>query len=410
MERVVITGMGTVNPLGLTVEESWKNVIEGISGVGPITLFDPAPLNVHFAAEVKGFEPDRYMDPKEARRRDRFEQLGIAAAKEALESSGLQVTEANADRIGVLVSSAIGGIKSLQDAVITNYTEGPRRVSPFLIPMLMPNGAAGMIAIDYRIKGPCFSVASACASGADGIGTALLMLRGGMIDAALAGATEMTICATGVAAFDRVGAMSRRNEDYSMTPQPFDKNRDGLVMGEGAAVLVLETESHAKARGANILAELAGYGATADAFHVTAPHENGAGGSAAMRMALASARASVDELGYINAHGTGTPLNDQSETRAIKAAFGEKAFEIPVSSTKSMTGHMMGATGALEVIFCVKAVREGILPPTIHYETPDPECDLDYVPNEAREKKISLAISNSFGFGGHNAVLAIRRY
>ncbi len=410
MERVVITGMGTVNPLGLTVEESWKNAIEGISGVGPITLFDPAPLNVHFAAEVKGFEPDRYMDPKEARRRDRFEQLGIAAAKEALESSGLQVTEANADRIGVLVSSAIGGIKSLQDAVITNYTEGPRRVSPFLIPMLMPNGAAGMIAIDYRIKGPCFSVASACASGADGIGTALLMLRGGMIDAALAGATEMTICATGVAAFDRVGAMSRRNEDYSMTPQPFDKNRDGLVMGEGAAVLVLETESHAKARGANILAELAGYGATADAFHVTAPHENGAGGSAAMRMALASARASVDELGYINAHGTGTPLNDQSETRAIKAAFGEKAFEIPVSSTKSMTGHMMGATGALEVIFCVKAVREGILPPTIHYETPDPECDLDYVPNEAREKKISLAISNSFGFGGHNAVLAIRRY
>ncbi|HSL30586.1 MAG TPA: beta-ketoacyl-ACP synthase II [Anaerolineales bacterium] len=410
MERVVITGMGTVNPLGLTVEESWKNAIEGISGVGPITLFDPAPLNVHFAAEVKGFEPDRYMDPKEARRRDRFEQLGIAAAKEALESSGLEVTEANADRIGVLVSSAIGGIKSLQDAVITNHTEGPRRVSPFLIPMLMPNGAAGMIAIDYRIKGPCFSVASACASGADGIGTALLMLRGGMIDAALAGAAEMTICATGVAAFDRVGAMSRRNEDYSMTPQPFDKNRDGLVMGEGAAVLVLETESHAKARGANILAELAGYGATADAFHVTAPHENGAGGSAAMRMALASARAPVNELGYINAHGTGTPLNDQSETRAIKAAFGERAYEIPISSTKSMTGHMMGATGALEVIFCVKAVREGILPPTIHYETPDPECDLDYIPNEAREKKINLAISNAFGFGGHNAVLAIRKY
>ena len=410
MERVVITGMGTVNPLGLTVEESWKNAIEGVSGVGPITLFDPAALNVHFAAEVKNFEPDRYMDPKEARRRDRFEQLGVAAAREALERSGLEVTEANADRIGVLVSSAIGGIKSLQDAVITNHTEGPRRVSPFLIPMLMPNGAAGMIAIDYQIKGPCFSVASACASGADGIGTALLMLRGGMIDAALAGATEMTICATGVAAFDRVGAMSRRNEDYSMTPQPFDKNRDGLVMGEGAAVLVLETESHAKARGANILAELAGYGATADAFHVTAPHENGAGGSAAMRMALASARAPVDELGYINAHGTGTPLNDQSETRAIKAAFGEKAYQIPVSSTKSMTGHMMGATGALEVIFCVKAVREGILPPTIHYETPDPECDLDYIPNEAREKKIDLAISNAFGFGGHNAVLAIRRF
>ncbi len=410
MERVVITGMGTVNPLGLTVEESWRNAVNGVSGVGPITLFDSSALNVHFAAEVKGFEPDRYMDSKEARRRDRFEQLGVAAAKDALASSGLEITEANSGRTGVLVSSAIGGIKSLQDAVITNYTEGPRRVSPFLIPMLMPNGAAGMIAIDHQIKGPCFSVASACASGADGIGTAVLMLKACMIDAALAVGAETTVCTTGVAAFDRVGAMSRRNEDYSMTPQPFDRNRDGLVMGEGAAVLVLETESHAKARGANILAELAGYGATADAFHVTAPQENGEGGSAAMRMALASAKATVDDLGYINAHGTGTSLNDQSETRAIKAAFGEKAYEIPISSTKSMTGHMMGATGALEAIFCVQAVREGVLPPTIHYETPDPECDLDCVPNQARERKINLAISNAFGFGGHNAVLAIRKY
>jgi 3-oxoacyl-[acyl-carrier-protein] synthase II len=410
MERVVITGMGTLNPLGLTVEESWKNVINGVSGVGPITLFDSSPLNVHFAAEVKYFEPAKYMDAKEARRRDRYEQLGAAAAKDALASSGLEITDANAGRIGVLVASAVGGITSLQDAVITNYTEGPRRVSPFLIPMLMPNGAAGMIAIDNQIKGPCFSVASACASGSDAIGTAFLMLKAGMIDAALAGAAEVTVCSTGVAAFDRVGAMSRRNEDYSMAPQPFDKNRDGLVMGEGAAVLVLERESHAKARGANILAELAGYGATADAFHVTAPHEKGEGGSAAMRMALDSAQANVDELGYINAHGTGTQLNDQSETRAVKAAFGEKAYEIPISSTKSMTGHMMGATGALEAIFCVKVLREGILPPTIHYETPDPECDLDYIPNKAREKKVDLTLTNAFGFGGHNAVLAIRKY
>src|SRR5215216_6603109 len=410
MDRVVITGMGTVNPLGLAVEESWKNVVNGVSGVGPITLFDPSSLNVHFAAEVKNFVPENYMDSKEARRRDRFEQLGAAAAKDALASSGLEITETNAGRVGVLVSSAIGGIKSLQDAVITNYTEGPRRVSPFLIPMLMPNGAAGMIAIDLQIKGPCFSVASACASGADGIGTAMLMLKAGMIDAALAGAAESTVCSVGVAAFDRVGAMSRRNDDYSMAPQPFDKNRDGLVMGEGAAVLVLETESHAKRRGANILAELAGYGATADAYHVTAPHENGEGGAAAMRMALESAGATVDDLGYINAHGTGTSLNDQSETRAIKAAFGEKAYQIPVSSTKSMTGHMMGATGALEAIFCTKVVREGILPPTIHYETPDPECDLDYIPNKAREKNVDLVISNAFGFGGHNAVLAIRKY
>lgn len=410
MERVVITGMGTVNSLGLNVQESWTSAINGVSGVAPITLFDASPLGVHIAAEVKNFEPGKYMDPREARRRDRYEQLGTAAANEAVAHSGLEVTEANAGRIGVLVSSAIGGIGSLQDAVLTNYKEGPRRVTPFLIPMLMPNGAAGMIAIDHQIKGPCFSVASACASGADGIGTALMMLRTGMIDAALAGAAESTICSVAVAAFDRVGAMSRRNDDFSMTPQPFDKNRDGLVMGEGAAVLVLERESHAKARGANILAELAGYGATADAFHVTAPHEKGEGGAAAMRMALDSAHATVDDLGYINAHGTGTSLNDQSETRAVKAAFGEKAYSVPISSTKSMTGHMMGATGALEAIFCVQAVREGILPPTIHYETPDPECDLDYIPNQAREKKINLAISNAFGFGGHNAVLAIRKY
>jgi beta-ketoacyl-acyl-carrier-protein synthase II len=410
MDKVVITGMGTVNPLGLTVEESWKNAVDGVSGVGPITLFDSSSLNVHFAAEVKDFDPSQYMDAKEARRRDRFEQLGTAAAKDAIENAGLEITEANSGRIGVLVSSAIGGIKSLSDAVITNFTEGPRRVSPFLIPMLMPNGAAGMIAIDHHITGPCFSVASACASGIDGIGTAFLMLKAGMIDAAIAGGAEMTICSVGVAAFDRVGAMSRRNDDYSMTPQPFDKNRDGLVMGEGAGVLVLELETHAKARGANILAELAGYGATADAYHVTAPHEHGAGGAAAMKMALESAQANVDELGYINAHGTGTSLNDQSETRAVKAAFGDAAYKIPISSTKSMTGHMMGATGALEVIFCTQAIREGVLPPTIHYETPDPECDLDYIPNQAREKSISLAISNAFGFGGHNAVAAVRKY
>lgn len=409
-DRIVITGMGTVNPLGLNVKESWENVIAGKSGVGAITLFDSSSLQVHIAAEVKGFQPEQYMDAKEARRRDRFEQFAIASAKEALASSGLEITEANAGRIGVIISSAIGGLHSLQEATLTNYKEGPRKVSPFLIPMLMANGGAGMTAIEFGIKGPCFSVASACASGADGIGTALMMLRTGMIDAALAGAAETTITSTGVAAFDRVGAMSRRNNDYSMTPQPFDKNRDGLVMGEGGAVLVLERESDAKARGANILAELAGYGATADAFHVTAPHEKGEGGAAAIRMALTSAKANDDEVGYINAHGTATPLNDQAETRAIKAAFGERAYRIPTSSTKSMTGHMMGATGALEIIFCVQAIREGVLPPTIHYETPDPECDLDYIPNEAREAQVSLALSNAFGFGGHNAVLAVRKY
>jgi len=409
-DRIVITGMGTVNPLGLSVMETWGNLIAGNSGVGPITSFDSSALQVHIAAEVKGFKPENFMDAKEARRRDRFEQFAIAAAKQALLQSGMEITEKNAGRIGVIISSAIGGLQSLQEAILTNFTEGPRRVSPFMIPMLMANGGAGMAAIEFGIKGPCFSVASACASGSDGIGMALMMLRTGMIDAALAGAAEATITSTGVAAFDRVGAMSRRNDNYSMTPQPFDKNRDGLVMGEGAAVLVLERETDAKTRGANILAELAGYGATADAFHVTAPHEHGAGGAAAMLMALSSAKGNVEDLGYINAHGTGTLLNDQAETRAMKAAFGALAYKLPISSTKSMTGHMMGATGALEAIFCVQVIREGILPPTIHYETPDPECDLDYITNKAREAKISLAISNAFGFGGHNAVLALRKY
>ncbi|MGA7194830.1 MAG: beta-ketoacyl-ACP synthase II [Anaerolineales bacterium] len=410
MERIVITGMGTVNPLGMSVAETWKNLTEGVSGVGPIMQFDHSNLMVHIACEVKNFEPEKYMDSKEARRRDRFEQFASVAADQAIADAGLTVTESNAPRIGIIVSSAIGGLKSIADAVLTNDKEGPRRVSPFLIPMLMANGAAGLIAIDHGIKGPCFSVASACASGADGIGTAFMMLKSGMVDVALAGASEAVVTSVGVAAFDRVGAMSRHNDDYSMTPAPFDKNRDGLVMGEGAAVIVLESESHAKARGARIYAELAGYGATADAFHVTAPHEKGEGGAAAIRQALNSAKANLEDVGYISAHGTGTQLNDQSETRAVKGAFGELAYKVPISSTKSMTGHMMGATGALEAIICVQAIRDGILPPTIHYQTPDPECDLDIIPNKAREKKIDLAISNAFGFGGHNAVLAVRRY
>lgn len=410
MERVVITGMGTISSVGGNVRESWANISAGESGVRPITLFDPSNLQVRIACEVKDFDPTRYMDAKEARRRDRYEQLATVAADEALADSGLLVNEANAERIGIVVSSAIGGLTSIQDSVMIIANQGPRRVSPFLIPMLMANGAAGLIGIDHGIKGPSMSVASACASGADSIGLATMMIRSNMVDVALAGASEATITMVGFAAFDRVGAMSHRNEDYSMTPAPFDKNRDGLVMGEGAAVIVLESEDHARRRGARIYAELAGYGSTADAFHVTAPHENGEGGTAAIRLALENAHANPEDVGYINAHGTATQLNDFSETRAIFGAFGPLAREIPVSSTKSMTGHMMGATGALEVLFCVQAIREGILPPTIHYQTPDPDCDLDVIPNTAREARIDLAISNAFGFGGHNAVLAIRRY
>jgi 3-oxoacyl-(acyl-carrier-protein) synthase len=276
--------------------------------------------------------------------------------------------------------------------------------------MLMSNGSAGMIAIDYGFQGPCFSVSSACASGADGIGSAWTLLRSGQVDIAVTGGAESTITPIGVAAFDRLGAMSRRNDDYSMTPQPFDKNRDGLVMGEGAAILVLERESHAKARGAEILAELAGYAATADAFHITAPSEDGAGGARAIRHAIESAGINIEDVDYINAHGTATELNDLSETLAIKQAFGDCAYSLAISSTKSMTGHMMGATGALETLFCVRAVQENIVPPTIHYETPDPDCDLDYIPNHARSMQVNAAISNAFGFGGHNAVLVVRKY
>lgn len=409
-ERVVITGMGTVNPIGLSVAETWKNALQGVSGVGPITLFDVSETQVRIACEVKNFNPSDYMPNKEVRRRDRFEQLATAAAREAIEQACLEGQELDLGRVGVVISSAIGGIASLEEAIKLQSKEGGRRLSPFTIPMLMSNGASGLIAIDYGFRGPSFSVASACASGADGIGMAWMMLRAGQIDVAVAGASESTITATGINSFDRVGALSRRNDDYSSTPQPFDLYRDGLVMGEGSAVLILERESHARARGVPILAELAGYAATADAYHVTAPAEDGAGGAQAMLQALKSSGLTVREVDYINAHGTATPLNDISETRAIKAAFGHLAYNIPVSSTKSMTGHMMGATGALEAVFCVLAVRENILPPTIHYQNPDPECDLDYVPNEPRQLPVQVAISNSFGFGGHNAVVVVREY
>jgi beta-ketoacyl-acyl-carrier-protein synthase II len=409
-EKVVITGMGTVNPLGLSVSDSWESAIKGISGVGPITQFDPRDSLVKIACEVKNFNPEDYMPAKEARRRDRFEQLATAAAREAIEQAGLEVDESQAGRVGVMISSAIGGLGSWQTAVETVDHEGPRRVSPFAIPMLMSNGAAGLIAIDYGFKGPSFSVASACASGADGIGIAWNLLRSGFIDIAVAGGSDATITSVGVACFDRLGAMSRREGENLMIPQPFDLNRDGLVMGEGAAILVLELESHARERGAEILAELAAYAATADAYHITAPAEDGEGGARAMRLALEVAALDPEDLDYINAHGTATQLNDLSETRAIKSAFGELAYRIPVSSTKSMTGHMMGSTGALEAIFCVQALREDVIPPTINYQTPDPECDLDYVPNEARHQQLQTALSNSFGFGGHNAVLLFKEY
>ncbi|MDD5467107.1 MAG: beta-ketoacyl-ACP synthase II [Anaerolineales bacterium] len=415
-ERVVITGMGAVSPLGLTVERTWDRLVNGVSGVGPITLFDPSDYPVQIACEVKDFVPEEHMPARDARRRDRFEQFASVASTEALAQAGLEGYPGDPRRIGVIVSSAIGGIHTIQESTYQLRDEGPRRLSPFAIPMMMANGAAGLIAIDHEFQGPCFSVSSACASGADGIGVAWCLLRAGVIDVAVSGASEATITQIGIGAFDRLGAMSRRTlQDLRLSPsagapKPFDKERDGLVMGEGAAILILETESHARQRGAEILAELAGYAATADAFHITAPSEDGAGSAQAMSQALRAAGIPPDQIDYINAHGTATPLNDLSETRAIKTSLGQIAYNIPVSSTKSMTGHMMGATGALEAIFCVQAIHHGVIPPTINYHTPDPECDLDYVPNQARQKRVRVAMSNAFGFGGHNAVLVLREY
>lgn len=408
--RVVVTGMGTVNPLGLTVAESWERAIRGESGVRPITLFDPTDLNVRIAAEVKGFDPTAYMDVKEARRRDRFQQLSVPAVQQAMAESGLVVDPDRADRVGVILSSAVGGMNSIATAFDTVAASGPRRISPFLIPMMMSNGAAGMASMDIGAMGPSFSIASACASSNEAIGIAWLMLRAGMLDAVVAGGAEATVSRVGIAAFDRTGALSQRNEDHHLTPAPFDRNRDGLVMGEGAAALILETESHARERGAEILAEVAGYGASADAFHVTAPRDDGRGGALAITLALRTAGAGPGDVDYINAHGTGTVLNDLSETRAIKVAMGEHAYRVPVSSTKSMTGHMMGATSALEAVFCIQAIREGVVPPTAHLHTPDPDCDLDYVPLTARKLQVRLALSNAFGFGGHNSVVAFRKY
>lgn len=409
-EKIVITGMGTVNPLGLSVDETWRSVIEGTSGIGPLTLFDAQDYLVHLAGEVKDFDPTEYMDEKEARRRDRYQQFASAAALEAIQQANLEIDEGHAGRVGVIVSSAIGGLISISHNIEILGDQGPRRVSPFVIPQLMANGAAGLIAIDHHFQGPSFSVASACASGADAIGIAKMLISSGLIDVAITGGSDATITEIGVAAFDRLGAVSRRSLEDGKPPQPFDLNRDGFVISEGAAILVLEREGWAKNRGADILGELAGYGSTADAYHITAPSENGIGGSKAIRIALEDAQLNIDEIGYINAHGTATQLNDVSETKAIKAAFGEWAYQIPVSSTKSMTGHMMGATGALEVIFCTQAIKQQILPPTINYITPDPDCDLDYIPNEARASKIKSAASNAFGFGGHNAVLVVKEY
>jgi 3-oxoacyl-[acyl-carrier-protein] synthase II len=381
--------------------------LAGKSGLGPFTLL---PKGEHVAGglcEVKNFDPNELIGRRDARRRDRYQQLATVAANEAMRHSGLEITDANRERIGITMGTGVGGIQTLVEQEHVVIEKGLRRVSPFAITMIMPNGAAGMLAIDYGIHGPTPTITTACAAGCDAIGYAFRAVQSGVIDAVLTGGSESIISDVAIGGFEQAGATSAKTVD---APQPFDKNRDGLVVGEGCGMLVIESLEHARARGADILAELVGYGQTTDAYHITAPSEGGAGAARAIRIAMADAQVNPAEVNYISAHGTATPLNDASETAAIKTALGEHAYNVGISSTKSMTGHIMGATGAIESVFCTLAIRDQVMPPTINYETPDPDCDLDYIPNQSREARVRVCVNNAFGFGGHNAVLVIKEF
>lgn len=405
--RVVVTGVGLITPLGHNVPDTWAAVLRGRSGLGPITLVDNPHHTIGGLCEVKEFDPAAYMDRKDARRRDRYQQLATVAANEAMRQSGLSITDENRERVGITMGTGIGGMRTIieQEAVLRDG--GLRRLNPFGITMIMPNGAAGMLAIDYGINGPTTTVTTACAAGNDAVGHAFRAIRYGELDAILTGGTECIMTSIAIGGFERAGATSTKSSE---APQPFDANRDGLVIGEGAGVLVLESLEHARGRGATILAEIIGYGQTTDAFHITAPPDDGSGAARAIRKALADAGLRPEDVDYVSAHGTATPLNDAAETKAIKSALGEHAYNTAVSSTKSMTGHIMGATGAIESVFCTLAIRDQMLPPTINYTTPDPACDLDYVPNSARPGRVRVCLNNAFGFGGHNAVLVIREF
>jgi 3-oxoacyl-[acyl-carrier-protein] synthase II len=409
-KRVVVTGMGCISPVGNNVKETWESILAGKSGAGMITHFDASRHKTRFAAEVKGFDSVVLFGQREARKMDRFTQFATAVAMQALEQSGLKIDESNRDRVGVMIGTGIGGIGSLLEQVEVMRERGPDRVSPFLVPMMISDSAAGMLAIRFGARGPNMALATACASGNNAIGEALEIIRRGAADAMMAGGSEAALVPVAMAGMNVMTALSTRNDDPQTASRPFDKDRDGFLMGEGAGMLILESLEHAQARGANILCELSGYGATDDAHHISAPAENGAGAAIAMKLALENANLDLGDVGYINAHGTSTPLNDKSETAAIKTVFGEQAYNIPISSTKSMTGHLLGASGALEAVFCILAIREEILPATINYHTPDPECDLDYVPNRPRKASPKHVMSNSFGFGGHNATLIFSRF
>ena len=406
--RVVVTGIGLVSPVGLTREESWANLLAGKSGIDHISSFDAEELETTIAGEVDGFEPTAYVSRKEARHMDRFVQFAVAASLEAVEHAGVKINSDNAERVAVIISSGIGGIITLSEQIGVLSTRGASRVNPFLVPMMLPDMASGRVSMLLGAKGPNFAPVSACSSGADALGVAYQLVGNGTVDFALAGGAEASLCPIGVAGFNACKALSRRNDEPQKASRPFDADRDGFVIGEGGAVLMLESVDSAEGRGVTPIAEMVGYAATADAYHVTQPAPDGEGGARAMVLALQDAGLRPGDIDYVNAHGTSTRLNDTNETTAMKTVFGPHAYKVPISSTKSMTGHLLGASGSLEAAIAVMAIESGAMPPTINLEVPDPDCDLDYTPHVSRRGKIKTAMSNSFGFGGHNSSLVFQ--
>jgi len=408
--RVVVTGLGLVAPVGLDVASGWENVVAGKSGIQKITHFDIEPFSVHFGGPIYGFDVEQYMSKKESRKMDAFIHYGIAAGVQAIKDSGIEISEDNAKRIGVAIGSGIGGVTGIENGYGAYLKGGPRKISPFFVPANIINMVAGNLSIMYGLKGPNISIVSACSTGAHNIGDAMRMIQYGTVDMMVAGGAEMATSPTGLGGFAAARALSTRNDDPEGASRPWDRDRDGFVLSDGAGVLMLEELEHAKARGASIYAELAGSAMNSDAFHMTSPSPNGEGAADCMRLAVQDAGLNLDQVDYINAHGTSTPAGDVAETMAVKAAFGDHARVLSVSSTKSMTGHMLGAAGGAEALFTVLALRDQVMPPTINLENPDEQCDLDYVPLTAREKKLDVAISNSFGFGGTNGTLVFRRF
>lgn len=413
--RIVLTGVGVVTPVGNNIDEFWGNVINGKTGVARLTAFDPTPFYSQIAAEVKNFDATQFINPKQERRLDPFVKYAVAAAKMAVEDSGLDLEKINLERAGVYIGSGIGGLHTVErehEKYLLAETEakGASKISPFLIPMLIVNMASGLVSIELGFKGPNSAVVTACASGSHSIGDAYKLIQRGEADVMAAGGSEAATTKMGFGGFCALKALSTRNDDPLTASRPFDKDRDGFVMGEGAGVIIMEELEHAKKRGAKIYCEIAGYGLSGDAYHMTAPDPCGDGAIRCIKSCLEDAGLNIEDVDYINAHGTSTQLNDKMETEAIKAVFGERAYKIAVSSTKGVTGHLLGATGAVELIACAKAIEKDVIPPTINYTTPDPDCDLDYVPNTARNQRINVAISNSLGFGGHNVTLAVKRY